>query len=283
MTTKALVVEDNPQIIDAIDGPLASLRHEYRWVTNQADAFQALESEDFAYVLLDLEIPPRPGRGGGTKEYGENVLHEIQRLKGQGCVPVIIMSSHVAYALNRAVELREWGATEFIAKPFPTEGRTLASVIRKVLQDRSKPNGSAPPGKSKPHAGELNAFSGGELVFFEDRVELLGVKIITDRGAGTSLLVLRELSCRNGRDRYVRLSADDLARALRVPGGVGAITSAIQTIRRNITQRLSRDLDVVVPKDGVIGHDEQGYFLREWIAVAEAARANHDERLAAVR
>ena len=47
--------------------------------------------------------------------------------------PDVVMSGHVGRCLNHSNELRECGATQFIAKPFPTEDRTLASVIRDVL------------------------------------------------------------------------------------------------------------------------------------------------------
>jgi hypothetical protein len=110
----------------------------------------------------------------------------------------------------------------------------------------------------------------------------MGVKIISDRGPGTAILVLKELSRRNRHGHYVRMSGEDLARQLKTPGGVGAITSSVQTIRRNITQRLHRELGLQVAKDGVIGHDDQGYFLRDVIVVEEAA-GNDERRVASAR
>ena len=49
---------------------------------------------------------------------------------------------------------------------------------------------------------------------------------------------------------------------------VGTITGCIQTLRRNIVSRL-RKVGVTVRRDDVMGHDEQGYFLRDWIVVRD--------------
>ena len=108
-------------------------------------------------------------------------------------------------------------------------------------------------------------FAGGELEFFADRVELDGVTIISDRGAGLSLMLLDELRQRDGRGCYVRRSAEELATALRTLGGIGAVTGCVATLRRNITARLRRHRHVDVAPDDVIVNDEQGYHLRDWI------------------
>ncbi len=60
--------------------------------------------------------------------------------KGKGKVPVIVMLDKPAGSIELTVEmmrlaanLRDRGATDFIGKPFPTAGRTLDRVIKKVL------------------------------------------------------------------------------------------------------------------------------------------------------
>lgn len=60
----ALVVEDDDRIIDQIEDTLFSLGHKFERVANQAEAQQKLEANGYDYVLLDLHIPARPGRGG---------------------------------------------------------------------------------------------------------------------------------------------------------------------------------------------------------------------------
>ena len=133
MKPRALIVEDDERIIDSVEDALFSIGHEHIWVTNQSDAQEALQSGDFAYVLLDLQIPARPNRGGADKQYGINLLADIQRIKGPGQMPVIMMTAYTAECLDLTSELRAAGANEFISKPFKNNGRTLAKVIRKVL------------------------------------------------------------------------------------------------------------------------------------------------------
>ena len=270
MYPRALVVEEDASIMPAIEDVLFSMGHSHAHVTNQHDAQQTLAGEKFDYVLLDLAIPTRPRRCG-DKQFGINLLEHIQSDYG---LPVMIMTDDAADCLDLANQLRELGAKDFIAKPFQSRGRELAKKIRKLL---SKPATERARGKRETPS-EVSRFAGGAMMFFEDRVELMGVKIISDRGPGTAILVLKELSRRNRHGHYSRMSADDLARQLKTPGGVGAITSSVQTIRRNITQRLHRDLGLEVAKDGVIGHGDQGYFLRDGIKVEEAVEAGDSER-----
>jgi hypothetical protein len=54
---------------------------------------------------------------------------------------------------------------------------------------------------------------------------------------------------------------------------VGTITSCIRHLRGNIEKRLLKHESVVCGPEEVIDHDQQGYFLRDWIAVHDR-RAN---------
>jgi DNA-binding response OmpR family regulator len=270
MKPRALVVEDDAGVMPTIEDTMFSMGHEHTWAMSQFDAQGALTDDEFDYVLLDLAIPARPD-GDADKQYGINLLDYIS----QGYqLPVIIMTAYLADCVDLSNQLRDLGAKDFIAKPFQNRGRELANKIRKLLSK----SGSDRDRRKRETPSEPPQFSGGALAFFDDRVELMGVKIISDRGPGTAILVLKELSRRNRHGHYVRMSGEDLARQLKTPGGVGAITSSVQTIRRNITQRLHRDLGLQVAKDGVISHDDQGYFLRDGIEVEEAVGAGDGER-----
>ncbi|MDX2198587.1 MAG: response regulator [Phycisphaerae bacterium] len=133
----ALVVEDDERVLPSIEDALISLGHEHEVVTNQADAQQRIEEAAYDYVLLDLQIPARAGRGGASTEFGLNALRTIRQLKGSASPPVIIMTAHGSACVDLTNELTRCGATEFISKPFPERGRTLTSVIRGVLRSES--------------------------------------------------------------------------------------------------------------------------------------------------
>jgi CheY-like chemotaxis protein len=87
---KALVVEDDDRIVELIEETLFSLGHQIDSVTNQADAQAKLENNGFDYMLLDLEIPARPHRGGASIECGVNLLRSVRQVHGPAKLPVII-------------------------------------------------------------------------------------------------------------------------------------------------------------------------------------------------
>ncbi len=229
-------------------------------------------------MLLDLEFPAKPKRGLASKENGAILLEEIQRIKGYKRLPVIVMTGHVAYGFCRTTQYLEAGAHAFIPKPFPTESHTLPAVIRKVLKKRRQETHAS---QTQGDSSTPSRFAGGELAFFDDRVELDGVKIIANRGTGQCMMVLEELRRRDSTGRYVRLSADELANAVGAMAGVTTITGCVRVLRRNIVTRLPKNLNIEVGPEDVIAHDEQGYFLRDWISVRDARDASQMDKVVA--
>jgi len=260
------VVEDDAEVVEQVGDTLCSIRHDFHWVVTQQDARKALETEDFDYVLLDLEIPAKSPKGKPSKEFGANVLADIRRIKRDRRPPVIVMSGHVGHCLNHSNELRERGATQFIAKPFPTEDRTLASVIRDVLATHEQQSAQE---TSQAGNGKSRSFRGGEMVFFQDRVELLGVEIISDRGLGQTMLVLNKLRRKDADGNYVRLSGEELAKAIGARGGLGTITGCIRGLRRNISIRLQKQRGVKAAKGDVNHESGGGYGDKCYVVLTE--------------
>lgn len=79
------------------------------------------------------------------------------------------------------------------------------------------------------------------MVIFSDHVDLLGVEIISDRGPGQTMLVLNQLRRKGAEGNYVRLSGEELAKAIDAPGGLGTITGCIRGLRRNIITRFQKE------------------------------------------
>ncbi len=264
---KALIVEDDDRIIGSIEDTLYSIGHEHDWVTNQHDAREKLKQGDYNYVLLDLQIPAKPNRGGADKEFGFNLLKDIQRIKGPMRTPVIVMTAYTTDGLELCIDMQDNGASDFIAKPFPNRGRTLATVIRDVLKDAASTN----PVWARRAAGTQSPkvpFTGGDLEFYPNHAKLCGVRIITDRGTGQCMAVLNQLRRTDSRGQFVRMSGEDLVTAIDAKGGVGTITGCIQALRSNIINRLGR-AGLSVGRDDVIQHDAEGYVLRDWIVVRD--------------
>ena len=74
---KALVVEDDLQIQEEIMDVLHLLGHEHDWAESQQQARDLIEQNTYQYVLADLEIPARTGRGFANIEYGKLLIEQI--------------------------------------------------------------------------------------------------------------------------------------------------------------------------------------------------------------
>jgi len=124
-----------------------------------------------------------------------------------------------------------------------------------------------PPDPSQPAAPV--PFEGGEMVFYSDRVELCGVKIVGDTGTGQSRMILDLLKRKRDAVRYVYMSGEALAKSIGA-GGIGVVTGCMRTIRKNATDRLMEMLGVRVGNEDVIVNDGvHGYCLKEWITVRD--------------
>jgi hypothetical protein len=158
------------------------------------------------------------------------------------------------------------GAVDFVGKPLSTASRRLSMVICKVI--RGDRPWAAPPNGKPAISGVPRPFAGGELVLYRDRAELCGVRIISDRGAGQCLLILRELCETEANGRFMHRSAEELAVAIKAPGGPGTIAGCIKRIRDNVAQRLKNELRLECGREEVIQNNWQGYALRDWITVS---------------
>ncbi len=165
MTTKALVVEDDPQVMGTIEDTLFSMGHEHLWVTNQQDARDAIHQDHFQYVLLDLQIPAKPNRGGASKEFVINLLREVSEHDATPQTPVIIMTACISECLDMSTRLLSFGASEFIAKPFANKERSLAKVIHEVLKSEVPRRHSTSTSPVDSRTDSPQQFSDGELAF----------------------------------------------------------------------------------------------------------------------
>ena len=260
--TTALVVEDDPHMMEAITDTLFTLGHDHVWATNLQDARELIQRRDFDYGMFDLQIPAMPGRAFAKTEHGIGALEEFQQ-KFAGRVPALVMTGHHEFCMNNSVPLRAKGAVDFIAKPFPLEGRTLGHVIRSILPA---------PVVASPISG--TQFQGGPLAFHRTTVDLLGVPIISNRGGGQAMALLRTLTNCDQAGRFVHRSAEDLVQSLGPHANIGTVTSCVRLVRTNASSRLKKLLGLDVGPHDVIGHEQQGYFLQDWITVQLADQAS---------
>ncbi|WP_425618753.1 response regulator [Anatilimnocola sp. NA78] len=253
----ALIVDDDERISDSVADTLASLGHAFDIATNQHDAQGLLERNLYDYVLLDLQIPAKPNRGGAHTEFGSNLLRYIQHLKGNGQLPVIVMTGYSADCLDLSTELLANGAREFIAKPFPNKGRTLACVIRKVLGNPTVP---------RTESASTTQFPGAEMVFFTDRVEICGAPICTRKPSATRWIILNALRERHLNGTYMSLTGQELAKTAQIKES--SVAGAIRGLRTNISQVLSSQ-NITSDGSDVIHNRGAGYQLGPRVRVID--------------
>lgn len=254
MKHHALIVEDDPNIAESVTETLDSLGHEHVWVKSQEEAREQIAGGGFTYVLLDLQIPVRFGRGLACIEYGEHLAREMYQKPTMHGVPIIVMTAYGKEGLEIAAPLCEHGVVDFINKPFPRTGRTLAALIQSVL-DRvyRKQEGAGHGRPTKP-------FQAGELVFYNDRVELCGVKICGESECGIMRSILDTLRERRPDGRYKPFSGTELARRAGADRGQNAAAEAIRGFRQKVQQLLLDELNIACDPCDVIENDRRyGY------------------------
>lgn len=268
MKYRALVVEDSSDIAESVVDTLESLGHEHDWVKSQEEARQKMGVGGFSYVLLDLQIPVRFGRGLACIEYGEHLAREIHQCPAMQGVPIIVMTAYGKEGFEMAAPLCEHGVVDFINKPFPQTGRTLASVIQCALTRSSRKHQPLPQ-RLKPE----KPFGGGEMVLYPDRVELCGVTVISSGKAGHMWTILGALTQRADGGRYRALDGNTLAKLVGTDGGQGSVAGSVRDFRRNVADALGQELGLKVERDDVLETCKTGYRLNARITVKDLRHA----------
>jgi len=167
--------------------------------------------------------------------------------------------------LDQTVELLAKGASDFISKPFPETGRTLARVIQDVLAAHRKKYPDAAAAMNQPP--KAAPFAGGTLAFYPDHIELCGETILERTHRGHAWTVLHLLRERNSRGNYVRHSGEALAKDVNRGLGQNAIAQCVAALRDRIIEVMGDRLGLVCNKHDVIDNRGSGYHLTPKVVV----------------
>ena len=126
MTTRILVADDEPDIVEPLAYALRQASFEVVTVGDGEAALEAVRSESFELVLLDVMMPAMSG------------TDVCRVLRSESDVPIIMLTARDA-ELDRVLGL-ELGADDYVAKPFSTA--ELISRIRALLRRRELDLGS---------------------------------------------------------------------------------------------------------------------------------------------
>ena len=124
MNRRALVVDDDPQILRALRAGLAVEGYEVVTAGNGETALDLAAGSRVDVVVLDLELPGMDG------------VEVVGRLRGWTEVPVLVLSAHEA--LNDRVRALDAGADDYVSKPFAMEelGARMRAVMRRSREDQ---------------------------------------------------------------------------------------------------------------------------------------------------
>ena len=132
MQQKILVVDDDPDILDALSMILESRGYQVVSAHDGVEGLANLKAEMPDLMVLDLLMP---------KMDGFAVLKELQdpRWSKYGNIPVLILTSVREEASRRRYELEtglELGVDDYVEKPVPPE--VLLERVDKLLKRKAK-------------------------------------------------------------------------------------------------------------------------------------------------
>jgi len=136
--TRALLVEDDPNIVDLIRANLAVRGFETIVSNDGNDALELLDTEEPDIVLVDLMLPEADG------------FELCRRIRERSAVAVIVVSARGGE--RDKVTALNVGADDYMTKPFSVE--ELLARITATLR-RTRASGVAEPGPPIVTAGDL--------------------------------------------------------------------------------------------------------------------------------
>ena len=122
MTTKTLpilIVEDDPDLREALTDTLALSRYRVLTAVDGRHALEVLQQNAVGLVITDVQMPNMNGLA---------LLHEIKA--SQPYLPVLLMTAYGV--ITQAVEAMREGACNYLVKPFEASD-LLAQVARYML------------------------------------------------------------------------------------------------------------------------------------------------------
>jgi two-component system alkaline phosphatase synthesis response regulator PhoP len=121
LVKRALVVEDDPDIVELIDHYLRAEGFEVESVADGRLALERLRSGGYGVLILDLQLPGLDGL---------RVCAELRRDKRTSALPIVMLTARGDEA-DRVVGL-EVGADDYIVKPFSP--KELVARVRALLR-----------------------------------------------------------------------------------------------------------------------------------------------------
>lgn len=129
MKDEVLVVDDEPQMLIAVQETLRCCGYSVTTAGSGVEALNLLKQKYFHLVITDMRMP---------EVSGLELLHKVKQFAPR--TPVVLLTAYGT--VQNAVEAMRDGAYDFLLKPFSSE--SLESVVRRALDSvRPKPEKSS--------------------------------------------------------------------------------------------------------------------------------------------
>ena len=116
---RILLVEDVPDLADAVQAHLISLGYHVEWCSNGSQVAQLLQENIFDLIILDIMLPGRDGFA---------ILSDMRRMRNR--TPVLVTTA--LGAVDDKVNLLDLGADDYVVKPY--DMREFTARIRALLR-----------------------------------------------------------------------------------------------------------------------------------------------------
>lgn len=121
---RTLIADDQPDVLEALRLLLKGEGYETEAVTTPSDVINALKSQDFDLLLMDLNY----ARDTTSGQEGLDLLSRVQAV--DSTLPIVVMTAWGSVEL--AVEAMRRGVRDFVLKPW--ENNRLLSILRTQIE-----------------------------------------------------------------------------------------------------------------------------------------------------
>ncbi|OZI20576.1 DNA-binding response regulator [Bordetella genomosp. 9] len=116
---RILLIEDNPDLGDAIESKLRASGHSVQWVQDGETALQWSRHEEWDALVLDIMLPGKSG------------FDVIRELRASGIeAPVLVVTARAE--IEDKIDMLDLGADDYLVKPFDL--RELEARLRALLR-----------------------------------------------------------------------------------------------------------------------------------------------------
>ena len=131
MQAKILIVDDDPDIVLALENRVTWMGHEPLTADNGKDGLRLIQQEQPDLVLLDIQLPILSGLDLLQQLHALTHKNEAPSRWAHGCMlpPVVMLTAYGT--IDLAVKAMQLGAADFVTKPFT--GDHISVVIDKAL------------------------------------------------------------------------------------------------------------------------------------------------------